>query len=206
MIPVILLWKAKIRPSQKIFLGIFLCLSICMIITAIVRVSGLRLGNIMIDVQWEVFFQQVEASVSVITVSLTAFRSLLGLKARESREKKQRVWYSYQRIILLKKGRKTSDSELRGDQLPSIPSATMTGMRTFIRGNRDSKADVTTSRDGMMEDEHVIKVTQKISSESETVRLLARSSTELRSRPWLMLTLPDIERRFDCGCQHRLSH
>lgn len=177
MIPVVLLWKVKIRPSQKVFLGIFLCLSICMILTAIVRISGLRLSNRRIDVQWEVFFQQVEASVSVITVFLTAFRSLLGLKAQESRDKKQRVWYSYQRMILLKKGHKTSDSELGGDQFPSIPSATLTGMRTFIRGNRDSKADLTTSRNGIMVDEHVIKVTQKISSESETVRLSARSST-----------------------------
>lgn len=75
MIPVILLWNEKIRLSQKIFLGIFLCLNICMIILAIVRTSGLLLSNRGIDVQWEVFFQQVEASVSVITLSITALRT-----------------------------------------------------------------------------------------------------------------------------------
>lgn len=179
MIPVILLWNVKIKRSQKLLLGLFLCLSICMIITAIVRISGLRLSNKSIDVQWEVFFQQVEASVSVITVSLTAFRSLLGLKALKSREKKDRAWYSYRRMALLKKGRKTSESELNGEQLPSIPSATLTGMRTFIRGNRDSKSDPTdlmTSRDGKIQAEHHIKVTQKISSESEAVRFSARNS------------------------------
>lgn len=73
MIPVILLWNIKIKRSQKLLLSQFLCLSICMIIIAFVRFSGLLLGNKSIDVQWEVLFQQVEASISAITVSLTAF-------------------------------------------------------------------------------------------------------------------------------------
>lgn len=109
----------------------------------------------------------------MITVSLTAFRSLLGLRARKFREEKERSWYLYRRMILFKKGRETSESELSEDQLPTIPSATLTGMRTFIRGNRDSRNgvdDVMSSRDSMMEAEHYIKVTQKISSESVAVR------------------------------------
>ena len=126
-----------------------------------------------IDVSWEASFQQVEASVSVITVSLTAFRSLLGLKALKSREKKERAWYWYRQMALLKKGRKTSESGVDEDQLPSIPSATLTGMRTFIRDNRDSKndpADLMASRDGEIQVEHHIKATQKTSSESDAVR------------------------------------
>lgn len=156
MIPVIILWNEKIRLSQKIFLGIFLCLNICMIILAIVRTSGLLLSNRGIDVQWEVFFQQVEASVSVITLSITAlrtswslglsdhgihnsFRSLLGFKAWKFREKRERAWYFHRWMILFKKVLKTSESVLNEDQLPSMPSTTLTGMRTAIRGNRDSK-------------------------------------------------------------------
>lgn len=176
MIPVMLLWNVKIKRSQKLLLGLFLCLSICMIIVAIVRISRLPLSHESIDVQWAIFFQQVEASISVMTVSLTAVRSLLGVKAMNSREKKERVWYSYRRIALLKKGHKPSESEVDGDPLPSIPSATLTGMRTFIVGNRDSKndrADLMASRDCKMQVEHHIKVTQKISFESEAVRFLA---------------------------------
>lgn len=176
MIPVMLLWNVKIKRSQKLLLGLFLCLSICMIIVAIVRISRLPLSHESIDVQWAIFFQQVEASISVMTVSLTAVRSLLGVKAMNSREKKERLWYSYRRIALLKKGHKPSESEVDGDPLPSIPSATLTGMRTFIVGNRDSKndrADLMASRDGKMQVEHHIKVTQKISFESEAVRFLA---------------------------------
>ena len=159
MIPVMLLWNVKIKRSQKLLLGLFLCLSICMIIVAIVRISRLPLSHESIDVQWAIFFQQVEVSISVMTVSLTAVRSLLGVKAMNSREKKERLWYSYRRIALLKKGHKPSESEVDGDPHPSIPSATLTGMRTFIVGNRDSKndrADLMASRDGKMQVEHHI--------------------------------------------------
>ena len=209
MIPVILLWNVKIKRSQKLLLGIFLCLSICMIMIAIVRASGLLRSNRTIDVQWEVFFQHVEASVSVTTVSLTAFRSLLGVRALNSREKKERAWYSHRRIFLLKKGRKISESKLDGDQLPSIPRATLTGMRTFIRGNRDSKydlADLTTSGHGNVQMEYHIQVTQTMSSESEAVRFSTGNYFNRIEEIIKMLTLPDIERRFDCGFQHCLSH
>lgn len=185
MIPVILLWNVKIKRSQKLLLGIFLCLSIFMIIIAIMRASGLLRSNRTIDVQWEVFFQHIEASVSVTTVSLTAFRSLLGVRALNSREKKERAWYSHRRILFLKKGRKTSESDFNGDQLPSIPSATLTGLPTFIRGNRDSKydpADLVTSSDGYMQIEHHIQVTKTMSSESETVRFSTRNSILIVSR------------------------
>ena len=144
-----------------------------MIIPAIFRISGLHLGLRSFDVLWKVFFQQVEASVSVITVSITAFRSLLGLKAMKSRKKKERAWYWHRQMALVKKERKTSEFGTNVDQLPSIPSATLTGMRTFIQGCRNSKngeADIISSRDGTMEAEHYIQVTQKTSSESEAGR------------------------------------
>lgn len=177
MIPVVLLWNVKIKRSHKLVLGLFLCLSICMIIIAILRMVGLLLaGKKSIDVLWQVFFQQVEASISVITVSLTAFRALLGMKALHSREKKVHAWYSYRRIALLRKGAKRSEPEFKGGQLPSIPSATLTGIRSFIRGHRYSKnnasADLmTSSTNGTTQvEEHHVKGIQKTSSESDAVR------------------------------------
>lgn len=136
--------------------------------------------------QWEIFFQQIEASISVMTVSMTAFRSLLGLNAPKSRQKKERAWYSYRRILSIKKEQKSSESELNRNQLPAIPGATFTGIRTFIRGDRDSKvihsnnseADVVCSRDGIMEAEEHILVTRRISFESETVRFSTRAFIE----------------------------
>lgn len=41
-IPIWILWRVCLKPNQKFGLAAFLCLSICMIIMAIVRVSGLH--------------------------------------------------------------------------------------------------------------------------------------------------------------------
>lgn len=62
---------------------------------------------------------------------------------------------------------KNRENEPSMDQLPSIPGATLTGMRHFIRGNRNSKLmaskvgndDYTTrSKDDWLEAQHCIKV------------------------------------------------
>lgn len=179
MIPILLLWNVKIKRSQKILLGIFLCLSTTMIVIAIVRISGLRIRPRNIDVHWALFWQEIEANIAVIMVSITAVRSLLGLKVLKSREQKAR-WYSDRRNFLMRKANKKSESELNDHQLPSVPGATLTGTRTFIRANSGSKmmasrVDAMSASDDRVEMEQRIQVTQKISSESETVRPSARS-------------------------------
>ena len=179
MIPILLLWNVKIKRSQKILLGIFLCLSTTMMVIAIARISTLRIRPRNIDVHWALFWQEIEATIAVIMVSITAVRSLLGLKALKSREQKAR-WYSDRRNFLIRKANKRSESELNDHQLPSVPGATLTGMRTSIRANSGAKimasrVDVMSASDDRVEMEQRIQVTQKISSESETVRPSARS-------------------------------
>lgn len=190
IVPICLLWKVKIKRRQKILLGIFLCLSICMIIIAIVRISGARIHHTTnIDVQWQTFWNDIEGTVAVIMVSITAFRSLLGVKALKSREKKEQARYWYRRKLLFRKESKNSSVDSNEDQLPAIPGPTLTGIRTLIRGNRDSEtiasrineADPVSVGDDRMQTEKQIKVTQTISSESETVRFsLVRSSRDLK--------------------------
>lgn len=67
-----------------------------MIIIAIVQVSDF-LKNHNIEPVWAIFWHQVEAAVAIITVSITAFRSLLGIKALKARERKkrERSWFSH---------------------------------------------------------------------------------------------------------------
>lgn len=144
-IPLILLWKVKIKPQQKIFIGIFLCLSICMIIIAIVRGSVFRRNNVN-DPVWILFWHQIEGAVAIITVSITAFRSLLGIKALKALERKklERYWFSQHQKLRAKLFQKSTQGEPKSGQLPSIPGATLTGIRTFINGQRDpgqSKTD-----------------------------------------------------------------
>lgn len=154
-----------------------------MIIIAIIRISGLRIETTILDIVWELFWQQTEAAVAVIMVSITAFRSLLGIKTREKAI--QRSWTFPHRPRVeagysFKKATAHDESEL--EPLPSIPGATFTGMRTFISGenrfNESSKGrgtgmGVHKSEENDLvggvhdHESHEIKVTQQFSIESE---------------------------------------
>ena len=111
-----------------------------MIIVASIRMSGLHArganGVETADLIWELFWQFIEASISVMMVSLIAFRTAFVIK---SSRKKKRQWYAPRNIF--SRRRPSPDDEFRVGSLPTIPSATMTGMRTFIRGpsNRESR-------------------------------------------------------------------
>ena len=107
-----------------------------MIIIAIVRISGMVLRN-SLDMVWVLFWHQVEGAVAIIMVSITAFRSLLGIKALKERErqKMERPWFSYRPKPLARYFKKETQDESNSQKLPSVPGATLTGMRTFINGN-----------------------------------------------------------------------
>ena len=162
-----------------------------MMIIAIVRISGLRIEKAILDIVWELFWQQTEAAVAVIMVSITAFRSLLGIKANKTREKKmtQRSWtLSHHRPKVhagfFKKTTTTTHDESEFEPLPSIPGANFTGMRTFICG-KSILSNESSSRGGEMgagvqkseekdlvggahnHEPHEIKVTHEFSIESE---------------------------------------
>lgn len=100
-----------------------------MIIIAIVRISGISHKKTAVAIVWELFWLDIEAAIAVIMVSVTAFRSLLGIKAQKVREKRK------QSKPLVRYFKKTPQKESDLVQLPSIPGATLTGMRTFIHGN-----------------------------------------------------------------------
>ena len=143
-VPVCLLWKVKIRLSQKIILGTFLCLSVCMFALSLVRIIGGTHGGHtgpILDFEWLTFWLVVEASVAVTVVSLTAFRSLYGIKTiqRQQKDKKrQQDLASYRRYLLSRRQQQRRVDEFgdpipgEGSLLPSIPSATISGLRSAI--------------------------------------------------------------------------
>ena len=75
MIPIYLIWLLRARTRQKFELATFLCLSIFMIILAIVRIGGLRYNN-RIDLSWNHLWFHLESCTAVTMLSATAFRSL----------------------------------------------------------------------------------------------------------------------------------
>ena len=133
-IPVALLWKVQIKPRQKLGLGFFLCLSISMIIVAAIRMSGIHYHDTY-DNTWIFMWQQVEACVAVMMISLTAFRSVFVANASKVRKRKTvSPWLSYTPKAL-KRHRKLGSEEDQDLVNLTIPSATLTGIRTVIRGN-----------------------------------------------------------------------
>lgn len=123
-----------------------------MIMIAIVRILGFIIKN-KFDMVWLFFWHQVEGAVAIITVSVTSFRSILGIKARKAREKKrmERSWFSHRPKLMTRYSKKETKDEPRSQQLPSVPVVTLTGMRTFINGNGiwdESKAMGMTQKSG----------------------------------------------------------
>lgn len=149
-IAIIVLHRAKIRTKQKISLGVFLCLNLVMVCLAIIRASKIN-GAVGVDIPWEFFWQFMEAAVAVLMGSLTVFRTLLSSKTGASDEHHQaaagaRPWPHARRAYYVfssvgrKRRRGDVDLEATHNDLPGVPGATMTGLRTFIR--RNNRGDV----------------------------------------------------------------
>ena len=137
-----------------------------MIIIAIVRISGMVFKNTF-DMVWVLFWLQVEGAVAIIMVSITAFRSLLGIKALKEREKQkmERFWFSYRPKPLAKDFKKETQAKSKSQQLPSVPGATLTGMRSFINGS------------GIWDESTAMKMTHK--SEKDWPRLASHEPQQI---------------------------
>lgn len=123
----------KIKLRQKFGIGAFLCLSTCMIVVSCVRFSGTHTHANIIQ-SYEYFWLEVEACVAVCMVSVCAFRSVFTSDERRAEPKKARPWYS-SRIARLRNRDKLSEDIRDPNHLPTIPSATISGIRSFIRSS-----------------------------------------------------------------------
>jgi len=149
-IPIRLLWAVRIKPRQKFFLGIFLSLNLFMAITAAVRVSGLKFHGTFDEV-WLFLWQQIEACVAVAMISLTAFRSVFVASAssRARKEGARKPWYSSTVEVIKRRRQQRDEDAMRG--LPTIPSATLTGMGTLI-GEAHHATSLQSTSDGDFDD------------------------------------------------------
>jgi len=138
--PVALLWRVQITLRQKVGLAMSLCLSLVMAITAITRISGIKLPGGAVDIVWLAFWQQQECSIAVIMVSVSAFRSFFVVSASKNASPRLPKSSTYwRRRLLQKRSASSEDTEKGVNVLPQIPSATMTGMRTVIQEARGSR-------------------------------------------------------------------
>ena len=111
-----------------------------MIIIALVRISHLPRATTVQDIPFELFLLQLEGCISVLMAAISAFRSLFASEgSRASRKKHNIVWTARERIWNHRKPTLGFESNTETNGLPSIPSATMTGLRTVMGG--DAKPD-----------------------------------------------------------------
>ncbi|KAL5342019.1 hypothetical protein BJX70DRAFT_405376 [Aspergillus crustosus] len=85
VIPFSILWKIRIRLSQKIILGCSLCLTIVMIALSIVRVCGLVYGD-SVDSIWQTYWQFLGSEIGVFLASAVAFRSFFTARKQSSND------------------------------------------------------------------------------------------------------------------------
>lgn len=150
------------KPKQKFGLGIFLCLSLVMILITIIRASNLPNRNPLST--WQYIWLYLEACIATIMASITAFRTLFVQRSLAEQKKQEAVaaagktpsgsYFSSVRERLLRKmgrwkgfGGEWEEMSSGGQgglepglgkgekDLPPVPSATMTGIRTFIYQN-----------------------------------------------------------------------
>ena len=74
--PIAILLQIQINARPKAGIGLWLCLSLAMVIIALVGIAGIKLAGGKVDIVWLVLWQQQESSIAVIMVSMSAFRSL----------------------------------------------------------------------------------------------------------------------------------
>lgn len=129
IIPPWLLWKVKISLRQRIGIGSFLCLSVVMIIIAIIRISRVHASDFEI---WAPFWQQLEACIAVLMLSLTAFRTLYVSTKNSQRQEKNMTSYSHRKRLW------PSSKKLQDERYVelNVPGVTLTGMRTVIAGDK----------------------------------------------------------------------
>ena len=128
VIPPWLLWKVKISLRQRIGIGSFLCLSLIMIIIAVIRISRVHASDFQI---WALFWQHLEACIAVLMLSLTAVRTLY-VPAKKTQEQQRNKMGNSLRKHLWPSSKKLQDEPYI--QL-DMPGATFTGMRAVLSSN-----------------------------------------------------------------------
>ncbi|GLA38072.1 hypothetical protein AnigIFM63309_005070 [Aspergillus niger] len=144
-IPIRLLYKVQLRTLTKLGLGCFLCLSIFMCTCSIIRTAGTWYHGLL-DYPWQVFWLHLEGCIGVTMGSITVYRSTLIGSNEVSTAFKKYFTRIKDAVLGSSSGTAqappTEESKTRTRQfgLPSIPQATITGLRTWFGFSRRDPA------------------------------------------------------------------
>lgn len=84
--------KSQMNPSDKVGVGVFLCLSVVMAVIAIIRISAYGLGGRSgsLDVTWVFLWLYLQACIAIIMACLPAFRFLFTRRGSRSLDEEKR--------------------------------------------------------------------------------------------------------------------
>ena len=169
-IPVVLLWKVQITLRRKLALWGILCLSIVTVFTAIIRVAGGNIGHGQVDSAWAIFWDQAEAAIAIIVVSVSAFRALFVThRASKQQSPAHRTSSS---------GSFWSKISKRHERMLAAPAPALNGGRTYIRHSPYCSGSFEGSQDMELPlQEQGIRVTHDISSDKISVLEVGNRST-----------------------------
>ena len=159
VIPIKLVWGLRLKWSKKAAIAATLCLTVLVMIITVIRIATI-VHEDKIDPVWGVYWHIIAAEVGVIMAACMSFRVFFvarNNKRGSPHSSRSRHWYHQSRDFFrryLSSGRRrrpqgavdrsTDDSSMlcdkchrgrsgwQGQDLPSIPRAHMTGMRTLI--------------------------------------------------------------------------
>jgi len=139
-----------------------------MVLTAIIRISQVHTKTYDI---WATFWQQLEGCVAILMVSLTAFRALFVSSAHRSRQREQRPPRSYRKSWYRYKSSRERERRAmeRVEVEVTVPSATLTGMRTFIRGSPRTSIAPSHVQDAHDPRRHAINVTHDLRWDCDSI-------------------------------------
>lgn len=148
------------RPSEKLGVGVFLCLSVVMAVIAIIRISAYRVRSRSgsLDVTWVFLWLYLQACIAIIMACLPAFRYLFtrrGSRALDEEKRNGSPSPAYlpvrsQQRKLFRKGSVgwwSGWEEVDQNHLPKTPSAThhnSSRVRTVIYHHKDTSHPETT--------------------------------------------------------------
>lgn len=144
------------KPSEKLGVGVFLCLSVVMAVIAIIRISGYRIDGRSgsLDVTWVFLWLYLQASIAIVMACLPAFRFLLTSRGSRVLDEEKRNGSPSAGSQLQKRFRKGSVGwwsgweEVVQNNLPQTPLATdhdTSRVKTVIYHHKDTSQMETTS-------------------------------------------------------------
>ena len=112
------------KMRQKLGLAAFLCLSVFIIVVALIRVTGFYYHHVYDDT-WLILWSQLEACVAVTMISLTAFRSLYVANVSKLRKKRTNLRQATVGRAFRRQAKTPPDDKVLAGL--TIPSATLVG-------------------------------------------------------------------------------